>query len=194
MWLVTAKVYMGAITVDTLSDLWVSFAGNSAAIISGGILSVGLSLWRPANFDWDKTKLMEGVKEDGPAPPPAAFVTSPPLSGDEKVDDEKDCAAVEDIEVDSLRQDAAAVDGLDIPALTRTFKKYTILFAVLATVITFVRVSSSPTITSSQPKFLLADYSRAAWGGSIHFLAQVLHSLCCRHVCRLHGEYIKIQS
>ena len=184
---------MGAITVDTLSDLWVSFAGNSAAIISGGILSVGLSLWRPANFDWDKTKLMEGVKEDGPAPPHPAFVSSPSLNSDEKGDkksDEKDRAAAEAIEVSSLPQDAAAIDGLDIPALTRTFKKYTILFAVLATVITFVRVSSSPTITSSQPKFLLADYSRAAWGGSIHFLAQVLHSLCCRHVCRLHSVSI----
>ncbi len=139
---------MGAITVDTLSDLWVSFAGNSAAIISGGILSVGLSLWRPANFDWDKTKLMEGVKEDGAAPPPAAFVGSTP-SSDEKVDDEKDHAAAEAVEVASLRQDTAAVDGLDIPTLTRTFKKYTILFAVLATVITFVRVS--PSLDSGYP-------------------------------------------
>lgn len=151
VWLVTAKVYMGEITVDTLSDLWVSFAGNTAAIVSGGILSVGLSLWRPANFDWDKTKLMEGVKEDGRAPLPPAFVSSPSLNSDEKGDeksDEKDRATAEAVEVSTLPQDAAAIDGLDIPALTRTFKKYTILFAVLATIITFVRVSSPLTMVS----------------------------------------------
>ncbi|KJA25361.1 hypothetical protein HYPSUDRAFT_134883 [Hypholoma sublateritium FD-334 SS-4] len=160
VWLVTAKLYMGEITVDTLSNRWVSFAGNTAAIVSGGVLSVGLSLWRPANFDWDKTKLMEGVKEDGPAPPHPAFVSSPSLNSDEKGDeksDEKDRAAAEAIEVSSLPQDAAAIDGLDIPALTRTFKKYTILFAVLASIITFIipaPLGGAPYIFS--PKFFTA--------------------------------------
>ncbi len=41
---------------------------------------------------------MEGVKEDGPAPPPAAFVGSTSSSDDEKVDDEKDHAAAEAVE------------------------------------------------------------------------------------------------
>lgn len=185
VWFTTAKVYMGAITLATLSNLWVSFAGSATATIAGGVLSVGLSLWRPANFDWDKTKMMVGVKEEGAArQPPPASVSSVLLNGGEK-DNEKDCAADAALEIASLGQDAATVtvDVLDIPALTRTFKNYTILFAILATIICFVRVSSAQTV-SYQLNHSLAGYSRTAWGCTVHLLTQVLRGLCSRHVCK----------
>ncbi|KJA18647.1 hypothetical protein HYPSUDRAFT_144666 [Hypholoma sublateritium FD-334 SS-4] len=159
VWFTTAKAYMGAITLATLSNLWVSFAGSATATIAGGVLSVGLSLWRPANFDWDKTKMMIGVKEEGAArQPPPASVSSVLLNGGEK-DNEKDCAADAALEIASSAQDAATVtvDVLDIPALTRTFKKYTILFAILATIICFVipaPLGGAPYIFS--PKFFEA--------------------------------------
>jgi hypothetical protein len=135
VWLVTAKVHMGAITVDTLSDQWVSFAGNSAAIISGGILSIGLSLWRPANFDWEKTRNMEVVEEDLLSSSSSVSSSSPNQPGNEK-SDEKSSAV--DVEVAPASKDSTAVDGLDIPGLERTFKKYTIVFAIMAVIITLV--------------------------------------------------------
>ncbi|TFK31378.1 urea transporter [Crucibulum laeve] len=121
-WLATAKCYKGAITVENLSDQWVSFAGNAAAIISGGVLSIGLSLWRPANFDWEKTRSMSQVAEDyqddGFGGKTNEKSSSPPS-------------------VDGAVS-GAVQDGLDISVLNRTFKKYTILFSILAVIITFI--------------------------------------------------------
>ncbi|QLG70964.1 hypothetical protein HG535_0A09130 [Zygotorulaspora mrakii] len=67
IWLITCKAYMGEITVANLSNRWVSFAGNAAALFLGGIFSIGVSLIWPANFDWDnirnKTILTEPFNE-----------------------------------------------------------------------------------------------------------------------------------
>ncbi|KAF9477871.1 urea transporter [Pholiota conissans] len=142
VWLVTAKAYLGAITVDTLSDQWVSFAGNTAAIVAGGILSVGLSLWRPANFDWEKTRSMAVVEEDLiPSSSSSEVVSVNAVPSQEKVDDEKafsEKGAAVDVEIAPPLEDPLVVDGLDIPALNRTYKKYSIIFAVLTIIITFV--------------------------------------------------------
>ena len=36
VWLITCKTYTGSITVDNLSNQWVSFAGNVTALVMGG--------------------------------------------------------------------------------------------------------------------------------------------------------------
>ncbi|KAF9011875.1 urea transporter [Cyathus striatus] len=125
VWLATAKAHLGAITVATLSDQWVSFAGNAAAIISGGVLSIGLSLWRPANFDWEKTRNMNVLSEE------------PDLAIDniESEVDKKNGSSIQITDVEHVRDVAAE---LDIPALNRTFKGYSFAFAALAIVITFI--------------------------------------------------------
>lgn len=53
VWLITCKAYLGEITVDNLSNRWVSFAGNASALALGGIFSIGFSLIWPDNFDWN---------------------------------------------------------------------------------------------------------------------------------------------
>ncbi|KIJ96893.1 hypothetical protein K443DRAFT_271420 [Laccaria amethystina LaAM-08-1] len=127
-WLATAKGYKGSITVDTLSDQWVSFAGNAAAIISGGILSIGLSLWRPANFDWEKTRGMSVVEEQD------LSATSSRTSVQSEKVKAKGAHSVEERRLVS----GAEIDGLDLAALNRTFKKYSFVFTVVAVIITFV--------------------------------------------------------
>ena len=140
-WLATAKGYMGSITVDTLSDQWVSFAGNAAAIISGGILSIGLSLWRPANFDWEKTRGMSVVKEED-----LSATSSRTSVQSEKVKVKADVQSAHSAEGGGL------VSGADLAALNRTFKKYSLVFTIVAVIVTFVsRIfpsQSSYTLTS----------------------------------------------
>lgn len=145
VWLATAKGLGGSITVLTLSDQWVSFAGNAAAIISGGILSIGLSLWRPANFDWEKTRSMSSVKE---------FLDDSSSSDidsiNESTTDEKPSKLAADAKVTSPAdlgeafESAATADGLDVKALERTFKKYGWIFAALALTITIVSLLLEP--------------------------------------------------
>ncbi|KAF8180098.1 urea transporter [Pholiota molesta] len=180
VWLVTAKVHMGAITVDTLSDQWVSFAGNAAAIISGGILSIGLSLWRPANFDWEKTRNMEVVEEDLLSSSSSVSSSSPNQPRNEKAD-EKNSAV--DVEVTPSFKDSVAVDGLDIPGLERTFKKYTIVFAIMAVIITLVipaPLGGAPYIFS--PKFFsLTVAVMFIWLFFAFFLVVILPVFESRH-------------
>ncbi|CAH01894.1 sodium:solute symporter family protein [Kluyveromyces lactis] len=68
VWLVTCKCYLGEINVDNLANRWVSFAGNATALFMGGILSIGLSLIWPDDFDWNsirnKTILTEHLDSD----------------------------------------------------------------------------------------------------------------------------------
>lgn len=137
VWLVTAKAYLGAITVETLGHQWVSFAGNVAAIVSGGILSIGLSLWRPANFDWEKLRSMAVVKDkdDELSPSPTTTQSSNDSVRDDKTAEEKQNV---DVEAVPAKRSGAEEDGLDIPELNRTFKTYTIAFSALAFIITFV--------------------------------------------------------
>ena len=49
VWLITCKTYTGSITVDNLSNQWVSFAGNVTALVAE-VISIVLSLIWPANF------------------------------------------------------------------------------------------------------------------------------------------------
>lgn len=135
VWLATAKGIGGEITVTTLSDQWVSFAGNAAAIISGGVLSVGLSLWRPANFDWEKTRNMKvagGEIGEGPAE----------LIRETEEKGKEDPPPSPSLDSTSTGEEGN-VDGLDMKSLQHTYKVYGWIFAVLTFVITFVRVSSS---------------------------------------------------
>lgn len=55
-WLVTAKTYYGAVTVETTGKEYPTLAGNLAAVMTGMIVSVAVSLVKPQNFDWDVTR------------------------------------------------------------------------------------------------------------------------------------------
>ena len=149
VWLAAAKATGGAITVDTLSDQWVSFAGNVAAIVSGGVLSVGLSLWKPANFDWEKTRQMEVVRDENENEAETGQVDGSGRSSGADSDDKKE-ADDEKYVVDAPQPDleaSAPADGLDLGALQQTYKFYGWIFAALALIITIV----SPLYLSLSP-------------------------------------------
>ncbi|KAI9712351.1 MAG: hypothetical protein M1820_001564 [Bogoriella megaspora] len=55
-WLVTAYQYYGEVTVATTGLEYPTLAGNLAAVMTGLILSVCISLIKPANFDWEITR------------------------------------------------------------------------------------------------------------------------------------------
>ncbi len=57
-WLVTAHQYYGSLSVTTTGMEYPTLAGNLAAIMVGLIVSVCVSLARPAQFDWDQTRLI----------------------------------------------------------------------------------------------------------------------------------------
>ncbi|KAF2650180.1 Na+/solute symporter [Lophiostoma macrostomum CBS 122681] len=55
-WLTTAQHYYGEITVATTGLEYPTLAGNLAAIMTGLIVSVCVSLIKPDNFDWEITR------------------------------------------------------------------------------------------------------------------------------------------
>lgn len=96
-WLVVAKVYFGELTVASTGTEYATLAGNLAAIMTGLILTVSISLIKPQNFDWEitrainaesKTPVVDGV---GVHPPQDTMVAG---SGGEK-DKEKDGGVAE---------------------------------------------------------------------------------------------------
>lgn len=55
-WLVEAKVYYGELTVSSTGMEYPTLAGNLAAILTGLIVTVVLSLIWPEDFDWEVTR------------------------------------------------------------------------------------------------------------------------------------------
>ena len=55
-WLTTAHQYFGAITVSTTGEEYSTLAGNLAAIMTGLITSVIVSLARPKSYSWETTR------------------------------------------------------------------------------------------------------------------------------------------
>lgn len=89
-WLVTAKQYFGEINVTTTGSEYATLAGNLAAIMTGLILTVVISLIKPQNFDWEITRAINaevkntsiaGISAD------AENVDAAPASDEEKEKD-----------------------------------------------------------------------------------------------------------
>lgn len=55
-WLVTAHQYYGSLSVSTTGMEYPTLAGNLAAIMTGLIVTVAVSLAKPEPFDWDTTR------------------------------------------------------------------------------------------------------------------------------------------
>ncbi|KAL4993226.1 Sodium:solute symporter family-domain-containing protein [Aspergillus recurvatus] len=55
-WLVEAKAYYGELTVATTGANYPTLAGNMASVLTGLILAVGISLLKPDDFNWEKTR------------------------------------------------------------------------------------------------------------------------------------------
>ncbi|GAD98264.1 hypothetical protein AN7373.2 [Paecilomyces variotii No. 5] len=55
-WLVECKVYYGELNVTTTGQSYPTLAGNMAAVLTGLLVSVVVSVIKPDNFDWEVTR------------------------------------------------------------------------------------------------------------------------------------------
>ncbi|CAD6563839.1 MAG: hypothetical protein ASARMPREDX12_000089 [Alectoria sarmentosa] len=115
-WLVTAHQYYGSLSVSTTGMEYPTLAGNLAAIMTGLIVTVSVSLAKPEPFDWDTTRLIN-------AP---SLITSPSSGSFDQEENEKDnpnkngdLPTVRD-EEQEMREDALAVE--EPRKLRRAFK------------------------------------------------------------------------
>ncbi|KAF9811021.1 hypothetical protein IEO21_06725 [Rhodonia placenta] len=56
-WLVVAKTYYGALTIETTGEIYATLAGNMGSCCAGALISIVVTLIKPDNeFDWSETK------------------------------------------------------------------------------------------------------------------------------------------
>ena len=55
-WLVTCRLVYGSISTTTLAANLSSMAGSVVSVGVGAVVSIGLSLWRPDNYDFSGTR------------------------------------------------------------------------------------------------------------------------------------------
>ena len=97
-WLTTAHTYYGAITVSTTGMEYPTLAGNLAAIMTGLIVSVSVSLAKPETFDWDVTRSINAASAktpDSATDDPHHNQTLAPVIAEEK-EMREDAAALEE--------------------------------------------------------------------------------------------------
>lgn len=99
-WLTTAYRYYGALTVATTGLEYPTLAGNLAAVMTGLIVSVTVSLIKPVHFDWDTTRLIN-------AAPAVSTPTSNSIE-DEDLGRKEDLPTVQNEEKEELEDIAAA--------------------------------------------------------------------------------------
>ncbi|KAI7240703.1 solute symporter family transporter [Hortaea werneckii] len=85
-WLVTAQQYFGEITVSSTGREYATLAGNLAAIMTGLIVTVTVSLFKPQNFDWSITR-------DINARQPKTIISEQEASGPNEAAEESKTAA-----------------------------------------------------------------------------------------------------
>ncbi|EXJ84011.1 hypothetical protein A1O3_04678 [Capronia epimyces CBS 606.96] len=77
-WLVTAVTTQDTISTTTLTDSKVILAGSLSALGTGAIVSISLSLLRPASFDFELTRAIGRGAAAVPDPDPATALTEKP--------------------------------------------------------------------------------------------------------------------
>ncbi|KAH7389393.1 solute symporter family transporter [Phaeosphaeria sp. MPI-PUGE-AT-0046c] len=83
-WLTTAKHYYGEISVETTGLSYPTLAGNLASIMTGLIVTVTISLIKPADFDWEITRAINAVVTDGTTPPRDSSTPELPVASEKK--------------------------------------------------------------------------------------------------------------
>ena len=68
-WLITAHQYYGSLSVSTTGMEYPTLAGNLAAITTGLVVSVSVSIAKPEPFDWDITRLINTPLSSGAETP-----------------------------------------------------------------------------------------------------------------------------
>lgn len=80
-WLVTAYQYFGEVTVASTGEEYSTLAGNLAAIMTGLIVTVVVSLLKPQNFDWEITRAINAKPLEAVVADPSANLQEQEHSG-----------------------------------------------------------------------------------------------------------------
>jgi Na+/proline symporter len=88
-WLVEAKVHYGELTVKTTGMEYPTLAGNLAAIMTGLIVSVVVSLIKPDDFDWEITRAINAESALEGVTPNDSKSSSQPTLTDGLAEEEK---------------------------------------------------------------------------------------------------------
>lgn len=129
VWLITCRFYVGEINVVNLSNEWVSFAGTSASLFLGGIITVSLSLIRPSDFQWSESRDKTLVGVSGTLADDSVELSSMSSRGETSDEGLTKLTAKEEIitdDTDSLTSRLALLE--------RQYKKYTICCCVSGTI------------------------------------------------------------
>lgn len=129
VWLIVCKVHMGLINVTNLSNEWVSFSGNITALAMGGIISVGCSLVKPDNFDWDLTRNRTILSENAESSEDQIEESS----SEKKTTDEVQHKTL-DVESgnNKFESDLPSVEDIQFEKLDSNFKRYLVYCIILA--------------------------------------------------------------
>lgn len=103
-WLVTAHQCYGSISVSTTGMEYPTLAGNLAAIMTGLIVSVCVSLAKPEPFDWDTTRAINAASTVSTSSTPS----STSLKDNKKAQINDDLPTIRDEEKEAV-EDAAVV-------------------------------------------------------------------------------------
>lgn len=134
-WLVTAKQYYGTLTVSTTGMEYPTLAGNLAAIITGLIVSVAVSLIKPIPFDWEITRSINAPSSTTTTIQDQSSSHELPMVQDEEKkrrdSDFRDLPTVRD-EEKQMREDNAA---LEEPSKLKSAFKLAVISSFLLTFI-----------------------------------------------------------
>jgi len=78
-WLVEAQVYYGELTIATTGASYPTLAGNMAAVLTGLVVSLVVSLIKPDDFDWSITRAINAPTTSSHSP-----VADTPLTDSER--------------------------------------------------------------------------------------------------------------
>ncbi|KAK3114149.1 hypothetical protein LTR53_007826 [Teratosphaeriaceae sp. CCFEE 6253] len=139
-WLVQAHVQYGELSVASTGASYPTLAGNMAAVLTGLVLSFGISIVRPDNFDFTVTRTI-GVS-------PASTLPSTPNSepSDDAEDGKQKSAAAHEPTVQelptALEEDREMLEDAEVirnpRSLQRTFYRALILSVTLSLTMDFV--------------------------------------------------------
>jgi len=113
-WLVTAHQYYGSLSVTTTGMEYPTLAGNLAAVMTGLIVTICVSLAKPEPFDWDQTRFIN-------APSITATPRTPSITSFDKENPNKnsDLPTVRDEEKEMIEDEIAVEEP---SKLRRAFK------------------------------------------------------------------------
>ncbi|KAK5110650.1 hypothetical protein LTR62_005690 [Meristemomyces frigidus] len=148
-WLVTAKQYFGEITVSTTGEEYATLAGNMAAIGTGLIVTVVVSLCKPQNFDWTITrsinaKTLEAIAGERTIEQPTegnvgekhGIATGSPLAADNDDNEKSDAGTT--TPPDEAWSDLEDAEDEDLEEHPRKLKRAFFIACVASFVLTFI--------------------------------------------------------